>query len=328
MITDPTTATPIEVDTELARLGDERQKAIRDCAWAVDKLMRELKVERTQSRRALSTWAISAADAISRAEALINAPIEPSETPAVRMYIVAHLQKLLEELAAAQKLLKELAAAIHPLEAEYQRRPWTRAFLAITNGRGHVHKTMWCSTCNRGEQDTAFHWMTSYSGMDETQIVADAGERACTVCYPSAPAEVLNRPTKMFSPDEIEKAKAREVRAADKLKRDRIRIEKALTLDGSEFRVEHFWGKDWRTGLHTKTREYFKTATAAIQWWVEREVRRMGGYAVMDEEERASLKAAMDSIVQALVLKWGQDEAAVRAVLAKKVADKIKRESR
>jgi hypothetical protein len=84
-----------------------------------------------------------------------------------------------------------------------------------------------CSTCNRGERPTQFQWMTDYSGMGEAQIVAAAGWRACTVCYPTAPVgDVRSLPTAMFSREDEAKAQARaerEARAASATPRRSLR---------------------------------------------------------------------------------------------------------
>jgi hypothetical protein len=84
-----------------------------------------------------------------------------------------------------------------PLNAEYTRRGgWTRAYL-VDNADGHVHRSERCSTFRLG---TRYHWLTELSGHSETEIVELAGERACTVCYPSAPIDVLKRPSKLEGP--------------------------------------------------------------------------------------------------------------------------------
>jgi hypothetical protein len=108
--------------------------------------------------------------------------------------------------------IEKLADQIDPLEGEYRRRGgWTRAFL-VTNNGGHVHRTQACSTCYI---TTDFVWLTDLSGKDEQGIVDLAGERACTVCYASAPVKLrLDRPTQLFSEEEKAAQKAREERAA------------------------------------------------------------------------------------------------------------------
>lgn len=129
----------------------------------------------------------------------------------------------LEALAAEQELL-ELAKIdeMRPLHDEFFRRGgWSRAFLVVTSGQGHVHSSQRCHTCF---PTTQFHWVTDFSGHDESEIVEAAGERACTICYPSAPAEVLNRPTKIFSKDEEEKLAARLEREAKRAAKEALEV--------------------------------------------------------------------------------------------------------
>lgn len=73
------------------------------------------------------------------------------------------------------------------LNDEYVRRGgWTRALL-VTNGNGHVHSSMSCSTCDRGGQSTQFQWLVEFSDHDESEVVAAAGWRACTGLLPVGP---------------------------------------------------------------------------------------------------------------------------------------------
>jgi hypothetical protein len=118
--------------------------------------------------------------------------------------------------------IEKLADQIDPLEGEYRRRGgWTRAFL-VTNNGGHVHRTQACSTCYI---TTDFVWLTDLSGKDEQGIVDLAGERACTVCYASAPVALrLDRPTQLFSEEEKAAQKAREERAAKKAAAQAVQI--------------------------------------------------------------------------------------------------------
>lgn len=126
------------------------------------------------------------------------------------------LQRTLNAEERALELLGEevhaLRAEIAPFEAEYNRRPWNRVFLAQSHD-GHAHNGTECSTCHHGEFRTSFAWLVRYSGRPESEIVEDAGERACTTCYPTAPVNVLKQRTKMFTPDEEEAAARRDERA-------------------------------------------------------------------------------------------------------------------
>lgn len=111
--------------------------------------------------------------------------------------------------------LRDLAAKATPLEVEHDTRQWSRAFLVVASN-GHVHKSMYCSTTF---PTTQWEWLPEYSGKDEAQIIEDAGERACTICWPAAPTSALSRPTRIFSRDEkaaAERRVEREQKAAEK----------------------------------------------------------------------------------------------------------------
>lgn len=156
---------------------------------------------------------------------------------------------------------------VRGLEEAYRiRGGWNRAFL-VASTNGHVHSSMDCSTCR---PTTQFAWMTQYSGADEDAIVADAGHRACTTCYPSAPLGDANSlPTKMFTPDEVDAQRAREKKAAlAKLtpaeKRARKRAEKladAVSRDGRPLRLEE------DLGTAGKVRELISTERDAERVW-------------------------------------------------------------
>lgn len=138
-----------------------------------------------------------------------------------------------KQLAVLEAELQDLYAEAAPYETEYSRRPWTRAFL-VDNTNGHVHKNMRCSTCF---PTTRYTWLPSYSGAEETKIVEDAGEKACTVCYPSSPVDVLRRPSKMEAPA---KKKAREERAAAREKKAAETLVKSISMpDGSVLKTEY-----------------------------------------------------------------------------------------
>ncbi len=234
---DLSTHTPVDIDTKLSELYDEHARILAGLAG------KERQVERAQE-----------------SVAFYEAKEERDEQ------MIAYTAQKLEE---AEDALADLLAAAEakmaetlPYEAEFRRRGgWTRAFLT-TSANGHVHKSMHCSTCNREGTLTRFAWMTEYSGADENTIVEDAGERACTTCYPSAPVDVLNRPTKMFTPDEKRKQEERAAREAAKVERDRKRIENALTPDGSEFVI---YPEPPESGRR-QYGERFKTERSAVIW--------------------------------------------------------------
>lgn len=153
------------------------------------------------------------------------------KTPADGIQLYRKLNMAHEELGWLQDELKVMELESLPYESEYVRRGgWNRVFLA-TSSNGHAHNGQECSTCHHGEFRTGFAWLTQYSGKPEAEIVADAGERACTTCYPSAPVNAKG--TKMFTPDEEEAAKARQAREEAKAERARQAAEKGiLTPEG------------------------------------------------------------------------------------------------
>lgn len=193
------TASPVEIDTLLADLDYDRWTAF----------------SRAASYRQAAQRAMENRDYDYRLRRYVYRPdlLRGSE-----------LEKLAEE---QDEIVAAKVAEMAPLNREFNRRGgWNRAFLVVTSGIGHVHSSQSCHTCY---PTTQFHWVTDYSGHDEDEIVGDAGERACTICYPSAPAEVLNRPTKMFTKDEQAKQAARDERAAKKAAAEAAMITDPIT---------------------------------------------------------------------------------------------------
>ena len=127
-------------------------------------------------------------------------------------------------------------------ESEFSRRGgWTRAFL-VANGNGHVHKTRSCTTCR---PTTGFTWVTSYSGKNQDDVIQDAGESACTVCYPDAPVDTKNRPSKIFDPEVHE---AQLAKAKIKEEKDRqVAIKAIANPDGTPLKELGRWGDTVRT---------------------------------------------------------------------------------
>lgn len=92
------------------------------------------------------------------------------------------------DLAAAEKHDAEADAfrtEARPYETEFTRRGgWLRYFL-VTNSNGHVHRGMNCSTCFAS---TSYSWLVELADCDETEMIVEFGEKACTVCFPDAPS--------------------------------------------------------------------------------------------------------------------------------------------
>jgi hypothetical protein len=162
------------------------------------------------------------------------------------------ISKCEDKIATFQDELFKVGNQIFDLDAIYDQDPWTRAFLVINNN-GHVHSSLDCSTCF---PTTRYQWLIQYSNDDEATIVDDAGQDACTICYPSAPAETLNRPSRIVTADKIAKAQAKAEREAKKA--ERIAKEKANAPTASGQPLTYKEGK-W-------TRE-IKTERSAITEW-------------------------------------------------------------
>jgi hypothetical protein len=159
-----------------------------------------------------------------------------------------------KKIASAQKIIVEINTAIKSLDDIYDQDPWTRAFLVVNNN-GHVHSSLNCSTCF---DTTRYQWLVQYSNDDEKTIVEDAGKDACTICYPSAPADVLNRASRIVTADKIAKAQAKAER--DAKKEAKIAKEKANAPTAS--------GKSlyFKDGKYT---EEIKTERSAVSRWLD-----------------------------------------------------------
>lgn len=323
--------TPIEVDTELARLYEEEviiQQHI---------LMAEQGLHHAAGHRRANfgqgAWSGTLDDAITKAEHL-------AETDTT--YVGKDALKTLARMAAAENALTDNHNKANVYHAEFNRRGgWTRAFL-VANGNGHVHSSMGCSTCNHRGQATRFNWLPEFSGMDEGAIITAAGWRACTTCYPTAPIGTeTSLPTTIFSDEDRSAADRKAEREQAKAKRQADKIAKGLTQDGSEFTVS--WidrdapGTDLvPTPEDPRNREYvrrdrvknesFKTERAAVQWVVQYKAwKQILGSQQDAADDRAP---AYQEVIEAVAAKHNKSIEEVTADIDKKVTAKIKRDQR
>jgi uncharacterized protein (DUF2249 family) len=213
-----TTATPVEIDTVLAPIWEREASAQ---SRIVNYKRREAEIFTTIEK-------IKRGEKVLRVTTAMDGIELMEDLARIGRFIVAEGNKL----AAAE-------AEAAPYEAEYTRRGgWNRVFLA-TSSNGHAHNGTECSTCHNGQYRTAFAWLIRYSGKPEAEIVADAGKRACTTCYPSAPANAKG--TKMFTPDEEVAQRAREEREAERARKAREAADKGITTPEGE---KLYAGKD------------------------------------------------------------------------------------
>jgi len=264
LIDDPTTATPSEIDAELARLHIERAKAQN----ALDGL-------RARVTR-LVGWDMTE-------EALALRP----------------------RIEQARKDIAECEHAARPLDTEFARRGgWTRAWLVL-NTSGHVHRSTACRTCF---PSTKFAWLTQLSGHDETEIVEQAGEAACTECYPSAPVEVRNRPSRIKTPEQL-------ARDAEKAERAKAKAAKAITApDGTPLRTTGYGQID----TEVTARRSYTDAVAYARYLARASI-----------DHRDTIAAYLDDaqlILAALAAKHGRTEDDLRDELTPKVEGRWQRE--
>lgn len=198
---------------------------------------------------------------LEQALALLDAAIAKPNSE--KAYDEFGAEKVKAKYEAARAALVECKQAQEPFNQEYREERWTRAWLVLNTG-GHIHSTRACSTCF---VTTPFGWLPQVSGMDEAEIVAQAGEAACTVCYPSAPVASLSQPRRLFHQTEVEAQQAREERAKAKEERAAKKAAKAIANpDGSPLKVFEGIYTNHRTKEPYERYETIETLAAAKIW--------------------------------------------------------------
>jgi hypothetical protein len=207
--------------------------------------------------------------------------------------------ELLSRIETARRTIADCEIAARPLDAEYKRRGgWTRAWLVLASG-GHVHRTTECRTCF---PTTKFAWLTQLSGQDEAGIVEQAGETACTECYPNAPIDVRNRPSRIKAPEQL-------AREAEKAERAKAKAAKAITApDGTSLRTKGYG----EIGTEFTARRSYADALAYARYLARADIARHRD-TIAEYHEDAQL------ILAALAAKHGRTEDDLRADLALKV---------
>jgi hypothetical protein len=258
-----------------------------------------------------------------RYERIYIRPIEEAiESGAEKEWEQNSFEQAVAKFNSAKAQLEKYSIVIDELEKIYKKYLWNRAFYVPA---GHVHKSRDCSTCY---DSTEFTWLPKYSGGSEEEIVNDAGEEACTVCYPSAPAEVLNRPSVIVTADKIAKAEAKAEREIAKAQREAKRIASSPTRDGATLVINI---GERKTRYDSETRQFvklesfrfeeLKTERTAKIWYVDQL-----SYLENKSDERAEIiRESCEVIVEALAEKHGVDPEVVRNELNKKVEARIKK---
>jgi hypothetical protein len=246
--------------------------------------------------------------------------------PYMARYAEAYQKDITSVTARIEKIREDLAkveAERGPGEAEYDfRGGWTRAFLARSKP-GHVHRSMNCPSCNKGKQSTQFAWLTEYSGKSEDEIVSDAGEHACTYCYPSAPVETLNRPSKIkWQEPETPEAKARREKKEAAAK---VKAEKGITNpDGSELLTRN----RPNSNAVSQVKTLFSAERDALETMESLEHSKTSQGISGTEEYKALYSENLQVLTAAIGHKLGKTEAETKAYLAEKYEAKKKRDAK
>ncbi len=190
-----------ELSGLLGKLGrlEERKSAQRN------EIHRIVGDQRSQRRY---TWCMTDAEA----EAMARLRVQAGDDTAGRA------RAAIEELDAIEVLISSCHSAISVLQAVHARHRWNRYFL-VTNDGGHVHSSTGCSTCYAS---TSYSWLVDLAAQPVADMIAEWGERACTVCFPDAPSNPdFRRPARIDR-------EAREAREAEKAQRNAARDAKRL----------------------------------------------------------------------------------------------------
>lgn len=303
--------TPVEIDTLLAPIWE-----------------REMKIRST-----ISNYKRRESETFATIEKIKKGVRVPQVTTALDgIEVMEDLARLGRFIVAEGNKLAAVEAEAAPYEAEYTRRGgWNRVFLATSTG-GHAHNGTECSTCHNGVYRTGFSWLIQYSGKTEAEIVADAGERACTTCYRSAPANAKG--TKMFTPDEEEAAKARAEREEAKVQRVAKTASKAITApDGTPLKDQ------WGSTIKTEREAQIVAVDAikdALKLWESMVLEPLfeahpglddaDMFNKVDAEEQSKAYELSVRLVAAIAAKHGRDEKVLFQELKAKAEAKVKRE--
>lgn len=281
---DTTPMTPIEIDTELADIFERQYELNATISRTMDSLHRM--VGDTHARNG---WDLSSQETRRQAQEIVD-----GSRAVARGYGRNDADRALASLLFTGKELVALEAKAAPLHGEYERRPWSRFFLAKSQD-GHVHSSMGCSTCNREGKSTEFAWQPQMSGKTEAEAVAEYGMSMCTMCFPTAPADPA------FKLEPRAKREARETREAAKAERDAAKAAKAITNpDGTPLKL---------TGRFGDT----ITTLASAQQSLRDEMFDIHFYGVLyPQNDQSEKETNVEILLAAIAAKTGRDAEDIR----------------
>jgi hypothetical protein len=213
---------PQKTDKRLAALYESEQDVMRQQAGALNTMHRLAGDVRSYERGGRQHWQLTRQETVNRTRvlALTTAAVLSSRKQEAKEALVVWA-----DTSISLSMIRQEQA---DLDAVYRQDPWPRYFL-VTSSDGHVHRGMSCSTC---QDTTEYRWLPELSGCAEGAMIEEFGERACTVCFPAAPAN-----PSFYGPG-LRDREALAARAAEKATREAARLLKNLTPD-EQFRDAH-----------------------------------------------------------------------------------------
>lgn len=228
---DLATATPVEIDTELAAIyvrGYEASGVVAQVAH----------------------WLESAKASLAKKEAgdLRYSTASPE-----------YVAELEAKLAVASETACATWALTRPYDAEFARRGgWSRLYL-VDNSGGHVHRTMSCSTCF---PTTQFTWLPEYSDKPATEVVEAAGALTCLVCFGSVRETILRE--RGVDPTKAKTTIEAPARKAARLEREAAKAERVRKAEIAGITDAETGGELWVAEFGYQTT--LKTARTARTW--------------------------------------------------------------
>lgn len=161
----------VETDTALAATYEKLAKLRQRQGFAYDSLHRAL--GDSQDRR--GNWGMSNLDAYRTADRMGR----------LAAMATSQIKQALDRLVEIERDIDFANERINELDVIWALNGcWNRYYL-VTNSNGHVHRETSCRTCFR---DTEYAWLIDLADCDEAAMIEEFGEKACTVCFPDAPA--------------------------------------------------------------------------------------------------------------------------------------------